>query len=260
MTTIVLGYVLFRTSYNRFFQSFIEQKRTLALSLAREIDADLLSSFNHPDMIHEPEYDFYKEKLKLILREEPNLSSIYVLLLIKDSSLVYSFDGFINPQDGVFVGNELFGFRFYLDEYKRPILHWNGREYRNDFKISNNNTIFHVQFVQNENWAVLINKNRILEVLDPEHLTVGIPNDLLSNDEKFKEVIIQDEENNMEYSLRYYFLKTDETFLPGMPYEETQLKRTQILRSIQSCKIYTSEEPEKSAMGEFIYIVVPIIG
>lgn len=261
LTTSVLGYILFRTSYDRFFQSFIEQKKSLALSLAREIDVDSLSSFIHPDMFYDQDYEVYQEKIKRILKDEPNLSYIYILVLKRDAKLVYAFDGQTNPEDGVFVGNEFFGFQFYLDAHERPIIHWNGKEHRDSFFIHNEKGTFHIQFVRKNKWAIHVNHNPILEVLDSEDLTLGIPNEIISEDYQYKEIIIQDEESRIFYPLRYYFLRREyPTFLPGIPYEETEIKKNNIIQSIEACKIYTSEEPEASALGVFLYIVVPIIG
>lgn len=261
LTTVTLGYILFRTSYSRFFESFIQQKKSIALSLAREIDADSFSSFTHPDMFNDQDYEFYQEKIKLILKEEPNLSYIYTLLLKKDKSLVYAFDGSINLRDGVFIGNEFFGFQFYLDEYERPVINWNGKEHRDSFHITTKDYNFYIEFIQKEKWSIYVNNSPILEVLDAEELTLGIPNELISEDNPNKEIIFKDEENKIYYPIRYYFLKKGyPTFLPGISYEETETKKRNIIQSIEDCKIYTSEEPEESAMGIFLYIAVPIIG
>ncbi len=261
LTTISLGYILFQTSYSRFFENFIEQKKSLALSLAREIDTDSFSSFSHPDMFNDQDYEFYQEKIKLILKDEPNLSYIYTLLLKKDSTLVYAFDGNVNIRDGVFIRNEFFGFQFYLDEYERPVINWNGKEHRDNFTIHSTNYVFNIQFVENQKWSIQINNNIILEVLDSEDLTIGIPDAIVSEDNPSKEIIFKDEKNQIYYPIKYYFLKQGyPTFLPGIPYEETRSKKRNIIQAIESCKIYTSEDVEESALGIFLYIAVPIIG
>lgn len=260
--TVTLGLVLFRISYTKFYKSFIDQKVSVALSVSRGIDSDQFPGFTHHDMIHDPDFETLYEKMKQTLKEETNLTSIYsVLLSRKDESLFYAIDGTSNEKDSIWITNHLIGLKFYLDEYARPVVFWNNLEYRDDFFIHLHNYRFHVQIVDSEYKSLIINGERILTVIDTEPLRVGSPEGVVDVISIEREISMTDPLLESKIPLRLHYAKADApSFLPGQVYEETKDKLKNIFHSIQYCNSYTSLEPETSIFGNFLYIIVPVLG
>jgi serine phosphatase RsbU (regulator of sigma subunit) len=260
--TITLGYVLFRVSYKKFFTSFIDQKVSVGLSLSREIDSDMYPGFTHPDMIHDPDYEHYFSKMRQALKEETNLTSLYTVLLSrKDETLSYAIEGTTNNKDSVWITNHLIGLKFYLDEYERPVVFWNNEEHRDEFQIYIQGYYFLIQPIDGEFKSLSINNEKILTVIDSEPLQIAVAEGIVDVHSPEKLTEIEYKRKGERLPLRFHFAKVeDPSFLPGQVFEETNEKIQNILNSIQYCRAYTSSDTEPSAFGNFLYIIVPILG
>jgi len=262
LITLTLGLVLFRISYAKFYQSFIDQKVSVGLSVSRTIDSDQFPSFTNYDMIHDQDYEFLFEKMKQTLKEESNITSISsVLLSRKGEKLIYAVDGTINDRDSIWITNNLIGLKFYLDEYARPVVFWNDTEYRDDFFIKVKDYLFYIQVIDNEQKSLLINGETIFTVTNISPLQVFTSEGSVDSKNIEREIYIKDPVTDQNFFLRLHLAKVeDPAFVPGQVYEEVDEKLRNVFSSIQYCRTYSSPKPETSIFGNFLYIVVPILG
>ncbi|MCB1179473.1 MAG: SpoIIE family protein phosphatase [Leptospiraceae bacterium] len=260
--SIVISFVLFRVSYQKFFNDFIEQKASIGSSLSREMEADIIPSFTHPDMINDPDYEYYQSKMRSALRDEKYVTWIYSLLLSKrDNKLFYAVDGYLNLKDGIWLENDYIGLKFYVDDNENPVLFWNNREYKEDFSITSNGEKFEIHFENKEFKSIYINEEKIFTIIETTPLSIRTAGGIVDTLNTSANILIPSFNKSKEITIHIKFSTSGlPSALPGWPYRETESMKNKILKSIFECKTITPTNSEFTAYGIYYNVIVPIFG
>jgi serine phosphatase RsbU (regulator of sigma subunit) len=260
--SIVISIVLFRVSYDKFFKEFIDQKVSLGYSLSREMDADVFPGFTHPDMLNDPDFEYFLNKMKTALRDEKYVHSIYSLLVSKKGNhLSYAVDGQVNQRDSILIENEYLVVKFYINENGKPVLYWNNKEYSEDFVIQSNGERFHFQFDSGDFTTISINEEKILTVLDPNSMASRTPAGILDMNDNTLEIEVPAYSKSKEIHFQLHFQSRGHpSFLPGWTFFESEKMKFKILQTISTCKTSIPSTPELTAFGYFFHIIIPIFG
>ncbi|HMV76512.1 MAG TPA: SpoIIE family protein phosphatase [Leptospiraceae bacterium] len=256
------GAVLFGIAYSRFFHNFIEQKTAIGKTIARSLDSSSYSSFIHPDAVNDPEYEDAMEIIRKSKQEEKYITWIYsVIHLKKEDRLVYALDSEISSQDSVWLDNEYFGIRFFLDRDEKPVLSWDSKEYRDRLKIEHDGEVFLFEVMDGDYKGLVLNGQRLLIVTENSPLEISTLSGELDEKDSQKEITVTNGTGLKRIRINATFAaKGRPSSLPGWPFEEASDFKASVMQSIQECRVVQSSEPRRTAYGTFLYIITPIFG
>jgi serine phosphatase RsbU (regulator of sigma subunit) len=257
--SIIISTIIYNISFNKFYKIFLDQKYTLVKSLSWAIEPDVYAGFLHPDMKNDPEYENYQKQISKILLDEPVIVYLYgVYLNKKDNQLYYALDGSISQSDMLLVESEDFKFTFYLHDNITPVVKYNNSIHKDSFSIEINHKLY--QFTINrEPYIELILNGESLVKLLPDIVPKFKLNDgkQIGEDVTHKEINIKSIEEKIYLT---YIKKNNYIYSPGSYFHESSIFKKKIFNSMKKCKMYSSDEKEQSAIGEFIHLIIPLQG
>ncbi len=130
-----IGVFTYRTSNMLFRENFLDNKLSLAISLASSIDGDVHSRFNDPSVISDPEYRRYLEFLNGIKKREEFVTYLYTVNYDPvRQQFLYAVDADISQTDIFWVETEYFAFWCYF-EGDRLVIGYDQEEYTEGFSV-----------------------------------------------------------------------------------------------------------------------------
>ena len=116
----LLGYFMYQSSSERFFENFRQHKLSIARFISTAIDGDVHERMTTDESAKDPHFMMYVRLINTIWKQEKEVQYIYTLNYdrVKDH-LYYVLDGNIPEQDIMWFETPSFAFDYYVDKNGR---------------------------------------------------------------------------------------------------------------------------------------------
>ena len=257
---LMLGFALYQTAREQFFNQFKEHKLSLAKSLAESIDGDVNRSFDSEEAEDDPRYQQILSYLKKVLEEEEFVTYIISINYnAEDDSWYHSFDAYDIKTDTVWLESEVAAGEVVIRDGKLT-MKWDEVYRTQPFSLDTTNDSVAVSFGKDGegNEALFFDGQMVLSVVTQEPLTVKIPGDQLVHADNW-EGAAKLNLSGKEYELEYAFsAKGELSTYPGDDFVDTDQEMEKVKRILESGEPYVDPEAELTSWGHILTAYAPV--
>jgi len=257
LISLVLGYVTYTYLGELYFNSFLEGKKQLIMSISSMIDGDI---HNNITIENYKNNEYYKQYLKVFksTHDKDNTIRYFYSINYNKNNLTYNYiiDGDVSLYDSIWFDSDILSFEIIKKDNNFRIL-WNNIEYQKEFNFKYNSTDHKV--IINDN-LIFIDSILIGKLSSDSTLSLNINNQILNEDNRLVKNSIN--LNNSELLFEFYLYKKGEVTIPNSIYYTTD-KELLLLNKYISKEIDISLPNylfiTEGDNGEYLKFIQPII-
>ncbi|MBN2080365.1 MAG: SpoIIE family protein phosphatase [Spirochaetes bacterium] len=250
----LLGFFMYRTSSDEFFDRFRRHKLSIAQFIATAIDGDVHERLTEEKMtVGNEKYWHYIRLISTIGKQEKDVRYIYSVNYDRAKDrLYYVLDGNIPDQDLLWFETDHFAFDMFFDKDGRMTVEYNYRFYKNDFEIDTEIGRVRITFRDTPPLRrLMLNDQAVFTVRSTDPLSAHCPGGFAHRNDRVKEGPIMLNGREVDCLITYSG-KGEPSSYPGNDFVEkkeiVQFIKTLILEK----RNFIDPEPIRNAYGEFI--------
>lgn len=254
VVTALLGFFMYRTSSDEFFDRFRRHKLSIARFIATAIDGDVHERLTEEKMtVGNEKYWHYIRLISTIGKQEKDVRYIYSVNYDRAKDrLYYVLDGNIPDQDLLWFETDYFAFDMFFDKDGRMTVEYNYQFYKNDFEIDTEIGRVRVAFRDTPPLRrLMLNEQAVFTVRSTDPLSAHCPGGFAHRNDRVKNgpIILNGREVDC---LITYSGKGEPSSYPGNDFVEKKEIVQFIKTLIVEKRNFIDPEPIKNAYGEFI--------
>ncbi len=258
--SLLLGFFMYRTSGDRFFQKFRTNKLSIARFISTAIDGDVHETFTTPDTSKNPKFWEYIRLMNSVWKQEKEIRYIYTLNYDRaNDRIFYALDANIAEQDLVWFETEYFAFDMFFDSDGRMTVEYNYTFKKENFTIDTDIGKIDVTLLDEKDRKQLIIQGQpVFTVLSMDPLSVETPAGTARRDDRVKTGSVTFNGKTMECTITYSG-RGEPTSYPGNDFIEKEAFIARVKEIINKKQNIVDEEPVVNAYGKFISAYAPIL-
>ncbi len=254
VVTALLGFFMYRTSSDEFFERFRRHKLSIARFIATAIDGDVHEKLTDQKMtVGNEKYWRAIRLISAVWKQEKDVRYIYSVNYDRAKDrLYYVLDGNIPEQDLLWFETDHFAFDMFFDKDGRMTVEYNYRFYKEDFDIDTEIGRVRVAFRDTPPLRrLMLNDQAVFTVRSTNPLSAHCPGGFAHRNDRVKEGPIMLNGREVDCLITYSG-KGEPSSYPGNDFVE----KKEIVRFIKTLIVekrnYIDPEPIKNAYGEYI--------
>lgn len=259
LISLVLGYVTYTYLGELYFNSFLEGKKQLIMSISSMIDGDIHNNITIENYKNNEYYKQYMKVFRDIIENDKSIKWLYTINYNKNENKYnYIIDGTIADSDLFWFDSSEVSFEI-KNRNGKIILVWNEIEHENEFQLKISETFYKVH-IKNEN--LFINNKLIAKFIMGDTFTAIIDNQIINKNNRlnYNSSLILDK-LSLKFDLTY-FNKGDTTSIPNEIYYISNFENSMFTKYYNSTydKNFSYNYSTKGGeSGDFLYIYHPIL-
>ncbi len=249
----LLGFFMYRSSSERFFENFREHKLSIARFISTAIDGDVHERLTTPESSKDPHFMQYIRIINRVWKNEKEVRYIYTVNYdwARDH-FFYGLDGNIPDHDIMWFETPSFAFSYFLDKAGRPTIDYNYTLYTEDFDIDSDIGTIRVAFREDAGVKKLIVQGQtVMTVLTADPLSVETPVGTSTKADRVKAGPITYNGKTLETTITFSG-RGEPSSYPGNEFVETDDIKKQMKDIITSGQDRVDKEIVQNAYGSFI--------
>ena len=256
----LLGFLLYRTSSDRFFNTFRAHKLSLARTISTAIDGNIHAGFTAPETMQGPDFKRYIGFISTIAKKESDVRYIYTLNLNpSDGKLYYALDGNIPPQDIMWFETPSLAFDYYFNSDGVLTVEYNYSFHTKDFTVDTDVGAVKINLVnERDRKQVIIQGQPVFTILTVDPLSAHTPLGTCSKHDVVKSGPITINGRTMKCTVTYA-PKNQPSSEPGQEFVERPEIISKMMDLLRNRRDHIEGESGRSAFGNFISAYSPIL-
>ncbi len=248
----LLGVILYRAAITKFFDSFCENKLSIARILSTAINGDIHQRLAAPESIKIPEYRYYLDLISTVRKKEKDIRYIHTVNYNRaDGKLYYAIDGNIPQYDTLWFETNELAFNCFIDKQSRMTVEYDGVLHTGTFDISSSIGRVRVGFSdKNGRRQILVNGVPMIVVMTEAPLSAATPAGTVSRTDYFKQGPVTVNGKSLTLSVSYTAGGMPSSW-PGAEFIETREFLDKLKKLIDEKRDYVDRESVNNAYGKF---------
>jgi serine phosphatase RsbU (regulator of sigma subunit) len=253
LVSSLLGYFMYQSSSERFFENFREHKLSIARFISTAIDGDIHERMKTEASAEDPHFMMYVRLINKIWKQEKEVQYIYTLNYDRaNDHLFYVLDGNIPEQDIMWFETPSFAFDYFVNKDGKLTVDYNYIKFTEDFSIDSDIGKIAISLKNGPGkHRLLIEGIPVFTVLTIDPLSASTPVGTSTRDDRVKTGPITLKGKKMECTITYSG-KGEPSSYPGNDFVERDVILKQIKNIIKSNKDFVDSEIVHNAYGSFI--------
>jgi serine phosphatase RsbU (regulator of sigma subunit) len=253
VVSCLLGFFMYKTAGDRYFDNFRQHKATIARFISTAIDGNVHETLISPETSKDPRFWQYIRLISSIWKQEKEIRYIYTLNYNrKRDRLYYVLDGNIPEQDLMWLETPYFAFDMFFDKDGRMTVEYNYTFMKEDFDINTDIGKIRIGLADRKDGRrLLVQGQPVFTVRSVDPLSVETPAGIVTRNDRVKSGTIALHGKTMTCNITYSG-KGEPSSYPGNDFIEKKELVKKIKEMIRNKQNYVDPEPIRNAYGEFI--------
>lgn len=254
-----LAYSIYKVSYKKVYDSFINNKFTLVKAIAGSIDGDIHFSFTTPEATQHLEYKRYQKYLNNLKTYYDPITYLYTINYDStEGKFVYCLDGDISENNKFWIESEKFAVEINIDSLNHAFFKYKQKKYPNklNFRLDNQSLTF---LLSNTDSSIIVTVNEkfLAEIFSNGLFYVKIGSSILNEENRGINRIVEVNDLKIDAYLSLS-LQGEALTIPGDYFEETPENIQLYKQILGEGKDYVSFNLTESIYGRFVTAIAVI--